>query len=78
MTIMSAVASQYAEPDSGNDEIRMLRNTAERLRDLAKFAFDRRTASAIAICAAELEREVRRREIRKLGGMASAKFSTAQ
>ncbi len=78
MTIMSAVASQYPESDSGSDEIRLLRNTAERLRELAKMAFDRRTASAIAICAAELEREVRRREIRELAGFAAAKFSTAQ
>jgi hypothetical protein len=60
------------------EEIRMLRNTAERLRELAKLTFDRRTASSIAVCAAELEREVRRREIRKLAGMAASRLSTAQ
>jgi hypothetical protein len=58
--------------------MRLLRNTAERLRELAKLGFDRRTASCIALCATELEREVRRRELRKLNGMAAAKFSTAQ
>ncbi len=78
MTMLSAAASQFGEPEAGNDEIRLLRTMAERLRELGKLTFDRRTASAVAICAAELEREVRRREIRKLAGMAAAKFSTAQ
>ena len=78
MTMLSAAASQFAEPDAGNDEIRLLRTTAERLRELAKLTFDRRTASSIAICAAELEREVRRREIRKLAGIAAARLSSAQ
>ena len=74
------VANRSLSPDQDMDreEIRMLRNTAERLRELAKLTFDRRTASSIAVCAAELEREVRRREIRKLAGMAASRLSTAQ
>ena len=74
------VANRSLSPDQDMDreEIRMLRNTAERLRELAKLTFDRRTASSIAVCAAELEREVRRREIRKLAGMAASQLSTAQ
>ena len=74
------MANRSISPDQDMDreEIRMLRNTAERLRELAKLTFDRRTASSIAVCAAELEREVRRREIRKLTGMAASRLSTAQ
>jgi len=74
------MANRSISPDHDMDreEIRMLRNTAERLRELAKLTFDRRTASSIAVCAAELEREVRRREIRKLAGMAASQLSTAQ
>lgn len=74
------MANRSLSPDQDMDreEIRMLRNTAERLRELAKLTFDRRTASSIAVCAAELEREVRRREIRKLAGMAASRLSTAQ
>jgi hypothetical protein len=74
------MANRSISPDQDMDreEIRMLRNTAERLRELAKLTFDRRTASSIAVCAAELEREVRRREIRKLAGMAASQLSTAQ
>jgi hypothetical protein len=74
------MANRSISPDQDMDreEIRMLRNTAERLRELAKLTFDRRTASSIAVCAAELEREVRRREIRKLAGMAASRLSTAQ
>ena len=74
------VANRSISPDQDMDreEIRMLRNTAERLRELAKLTFDRRTASSIAVCAAELEREVRRREIRKLAGMAASQLRTAQ
>lgn len=74
------LANRSISPDQDMDreEIRMLRNTAERLRELAKLTFDRRTASSIAVCAAELEREVRRREIRKLAGMAASQLSTAQ
>ena len=67
-----------SDQDMDREEIRMLRNTAERLRELAKLTFDRRTASSIAVCAAELEREVRRREIRKLAGMAASQLHTAQ
>jgi len=75
-----SMANRSISPDQDMDreEIRMLRNTAERLRELAKLTFDRRTASSIAVCAAELEREVRRREIRKLAGMAASRLSTAQ
>jgi hypothetical protein len=74
------MANRSISPDQDMDreEIRMLRNTAERLRELAKLTFDRRTASSIAVCAAELEREVRRREIRKLAGMAASQLRTAQ
>lgn len=73
------MANGMASPDPDQDrEIRLLRNTAERLRELAKLTFDRRTASSIAVCAAELEREVRRREIRKLNGMAAPELRTAQ
>ena len=76
MTMAKSMASP--NPDLDREEIRLLRSTAERLRELAKLTFDRRTASSIAVCAAELEREVRRREIRKLGGMAASELRTAQ
>lgn len=76
MTMANAASSPNQDMD--REEIRMLRNTAERLRELAKLSFDRRTASAIAVCAAELEREVRRREIRKVSGMAAPQLRSAQ
>lgn len=76
MTMANSMASP--NPDLDREEIRLLRSTAERLRELAKLTFDRRTASSIAVCAAELEREVRRREIRKLNGMAAPQLRTAQ
>jgi hypothetical protein len=75
MTMTNAASSPNQDMD--REEIRMLRNTAERLRELAKLTFDRRTAASIAVCAAELEREVRRREIRKLTGMAASQVRRA-
>ena len=76
MTMANAASSPNQDMD--REEIRMLRNTAERLRELAKLTFDRRTASAIAVCAAELEREVQRREIRKHSGIAASQLRSAQ
>ena len=76
MTMANAASSPNQDMD--REEIRMLRSTAERLRELAKLTFDRRTASSIAVCAAELEREVRRREFRKIPGMAASELRTAQ
>ena len=76
MTMANAASSPIQDMD--REEIRMLRSTAERLRELAKLTFDRRTASSIAVCAAELEREVRRREFRKLPGMAASELRSAQ
>jgi hypothetical protein len=76
MTMANAASSPNQDMD--REEIRMLRSTAERLRELAKLTFDRRTASSIAVCAAELEREVRRREFRKLPGMAASELRSAQ
>jgi len=76
MTMTDSISSPNHDMD--REEIRLLRSTAERLRELAKLTFDRRTASSIAVCAAELEREVRRREIRKLGGIVASQLRTAQ
>ena len=76
MTMTDTISSPNHDMD--REEIRLLRSTAERLRELAKLTFDRRTASSIAVCAAELEREVRRREIRRHPGMAAPELRTAQ
>lgn len=52
--------------DSGGDYIRTLRSSADRLRKIAKTTPDNKTATAISVCAEELEREAKKLEIRNM------------
>jgi hypothetical protein len=52
--------------DNGGDYILTLRSSADRLRKIAKSATDNKTATAISVCAEELEREAKKLEIRNM------------